>query len=83
MAIVSHGFIGIVQTLEKISKNCVIHLTTEKIEFILASTSEMSDGIQVWAGMNQVGNGCACEITTSLTFLAGLFIRRLQNREHE
>lgn len=44
--------LGIVQTLEKISKQCVVHLTTEKIEFIYAS--ETTDGIQVWAGMNVV-----------------------------
>ena len=29
-----------------------MHLTTEKIEFILAS--EMSDGLQVWGGINVV-----------------------------
>mmetsp|Transcript_11030 Transcript_11030/g.13623 ORF Transcript_11030/g.13623 Transcript_11030/m.13623 type:complete len:273 (-) Transcript_11030:22-840(-) len=43
-------FTNIVQTLEKVHKGCVMHLTTEKIEFILAS--EMSDGLQVWGGIN-------------------------------
>ena len=38
--------------MEKISKQCVIHLTSQKIEFILAS--DISDGVQVWSGMNVV-----------------------------
>jgi len=43
-------FMKWVQTVEKISKTCVILLTEKKVQFIL--TSEITDGIQVWSGLN-------------------------------
>jgi len=43
---------GVVQTIEKINKSCVIHLSQRKIQFILVC--DITDGFQVWAGMNAV-----------------------------
>jgi HUS1 checkpoint protein len=43
-------FLRVVQTIEKINKTCVIHLTQRKIQFILVC--DITDGFQVWAGMN-------------------------------
>ncbi|KAL6076666.1 DNA damage checkpoint control protein [Balamuthia mandrillaris] len=43
-------FIKLVQTIDKIGKSCVVHLTPKKVEFIL--TSDITDGVQVWSGIN-------------------------------
>ncbi len=43
-------FIKIVQTVQKISKDCVLHLSERKVQFILAS--ELTEGVQVWSGIN-------------------------------
>eukprot|EP01127_Copromyxa_protea_P018921 TRINITY_DN6046_c0_g1_i2.p1 TRINITY_DN6046_c0_g1~~TRINITY_DN6046_c0_g1_i2.p1 ORF type:complete len:273 (-),score=30.40 TRINITY_DN6046_c0_g1_i2:23-841(-) len=43
-------FLRLVQTVEKIEKSCVVHLTPKKIQFILIS--DLTDGFQVWSGMN-------------------------------
>jgi len=42
-------FTKVVQTVDKIAKTCVVHLTEKKIEFII---SEISEGIAVWSGIN-------------------------------
>jgi hypothetical protein len=42
----------IVQSVEKIGKECVLHLNPEKIEFII--NGDATDGVQVWAGLNVV-----------------------------
>ena len=42
----------IVQTVDKIGKACIVHLTPKKVEFIL--TSDITDGVQVWSGVNVV-----------------------------
>lgn len=42
--------IKLIQTLDKIGKTCVVHLTPKKVEFIL--TSDITDGVQVWSGVN-------------------------------
>eukprot|EP01121_Diplochlamys_sp_Union-15-3_P004050 TRINITY_DN14012_c0_g1_i1.p1 TRINITY_DN14012_c0_g1~~TRINITY_DN14012_c0_g1_i1.p1 ORF type:complete len:276 (+),score=37.44 TRINITY_DN14012_c0_g1_i1:68-895(+) len=41
-----------VQTVEKIDKSCIIHLSPKKIQFILMKDS--TNDFQVWAGMNAV-----------------------------
>jgi len=44
-------FIKVVSTMEKISKECILHLKERKIQFIL--TSEITEGgVQVWSGLN-------------------------------
>jgi len=44
-------FSKIVATVQKISKDCVLHLSERKVQFILAA--ELKDGgVQVWSGIN-------------------------------
>jgi len=43
-------FLKVIQTVEKIDKQCTIHLTTKKIQFILVK--ELEQGFQVWSAMN-------------------------------
>jgi len=44
-------FIKVCTTVKKINKECVIHLTERKVQFIL--TSEVTEGgVQVWSGIN-------------------------------
>eukprot|EP01111_Echinosteliopsis_oligospora_P014019 TRINITY_DN5190_c0_g1_i1.p1 TRINITY_DN5190_c0_g1~~TRINITY_DN5190_c0_g1_i1.p1 ORF type:complete len:276 (-),score=67.69 TRINITY_DN5190_c0_g1_i1:63-890(-) len=44
-------FLRVVQTVEKISKECVVFLTPKKIQLILTSDN-VTDGVQVWSGAN-------------------------------
>jgi len=41
---------GLIQTVEKIDKQCTLHLTPKKIQFILVK--ELEHGFQVWSAMN-------------------------------
>jgi hypothetical protein len=59
-------FAELIQTLDKIGKTCVVHLTPKKVEFIL--TSDITDGVQVWSGVNAVRT-MTCLIQTFRFFL--------------
>jgi len=43
-------FLRLIQTVEKIDKHCMLHLTPKKIQFILVK--ELEHGFQVWSAMN-------------------------------
>eukprot|EP01103_Thecamoeba_quadrilineata_P003734 TRINITY_DN13486_c0_g1_i1.p1 TRINITY_DN13486_c0_g1~~TRINITY_DN13486_c0_g1_i1.p1 ORF type:complete len:275 (-),score=36.09 TRINITY_DN13486_c0_g1_i1:6-830(-) len=45
-------FMRFVQTVDKIGKDAIVHVTQKKIMFIL--TSDMTKGVQVWSGMDLV-----------------------------
>jgi len=43
-------FLRLIQTVEKIDKQCTLHLTSKRIQFILVK--ELEQGFQVWSAMN-------------------------------
>jgi HUS1 checkpoint protein len=46
-------FVEVVSTVQKISKDCVMHLSERKVQFILAA--ELTEGgVQVWSGIDSV-----------------------------